>query len=371
MTIKKIRVKELLEFCNSKMYADFVVKPISPLRALSYVNNPRSNPDNYVLYMLFNNNNIIAFRTVLPDYINGVMFAWLSGVWVDNTHRGMKLSMSLFDEIFVDYNGKLAFTNYTGISEYNLLSTKKFAVVKNRTGKHFYFYPDFKKDFPHHKVLQKLPLLFLCRDFIDQGKSQINVYRLFNIYTSLNSYSPKLQNTSTLSSEEMEHLSDEQLKAKTPEFKERVANGESLDDLLYEAFGWDLPEFAHMPLIRNTDKSKLSKRKNDVSILSYREKGYLPEAVRNFIALLGWSHPEGKEIFSFKEFLEVMSLDRIQTTGPVFDTDKLNWYSRLTLLQGCCCPSWRARQSSPCRCCLWKLRCHTQLSGPKKCCICC
>jgi len=95
--------------------------------------------------------------------------------------------------------------------------------------------------------------------------------------------------------------------------------------LLYQAFGWDAPLFAHMPLIRNADKSKLSKRKNDVSILSYREKGYLPEALLNFIALLGWSHPEKKEIFSYEEFLRIMSLDRIQKTGPVFDTKKLDW----------------------------------------------
>lgn len=97
--------------------------------------------------------------------------------------------------------------------------------------------------------------------------------------------------------------------------------------LLYRAFGWEMPKFAHMPLIRNADHSKISKRKNDVSILSYRDKGYLPEAVINFIALLGWSHPEGKEIFDLNEFLQVMGLSRVQKTGPVFDLEKLNWYN--------------------------------------------
>ena len=97
--------------------------------------------------------------------------------------------------------------------------------------------------------------------------------------------------------------------------------------LLYEAFGWEPPQVAHMPLIRNADHSKLSKRKNDVSILSYREQGYLPEALRNYIALLGWSHPEGKEVFSFTEFLRVFSLDRVQKTAPVFDSAKLDWYN--------------------------------------------
>jgi glutamyl-tRNA synthetase len=97
--------------------------------------------------------------------------------------------------------------------------------------------------------------------------------------------------------------------------------------LLYEAFGWPMPEHAHMPLIRNADKSKISKRKNDVSILSYRDKGYLPEAIRNFIALLGWSHPDEKEVFSFREFLDVMNLSRVQKTGPIFDISRLNWYN--------------------------------------------
>ncbi len=103
--------------------------------------------------------------------------------------------------------------------------------------------------------------------------------------------------------------------------------------LLYKAFGWAAPIFAHMPLIRNADKSKLSKRKNDVSISSYRDKGYLPEALLNFIALLGWSHPQEKEIFSFAEFLEVMTLDRIQKTGPVFDLKKLDWMNGMYIRQ--------------------------------------
>lgn len=97
--------------------------------------------------------------------------------------------------------------------------------------------------------------------------------------------------------------------------------------LLYEAFGWQPPVFAHLPLIRNRDKSKMSKRKNDISILSYREKGYLPEALINFISLLGWSHPEGKDIFTPEEFTKLVSLERIQTSAPIFDLEKLNWYN--------------------------------------------
>ena len=95
--------------------------------------------------------------------------------------------------------------------------------------------------------------------------------------------------------------------------------------LLYQAFGWDLPIFAHLPIIRNKDKSKMSKRKNDVSILSHRDRGYLPEAVNNFLALMGWSHPEKKEVFPMSDFVKHFSLSRVTMTAPVYDIDKLNW----------------------------------------------
>lgn len=95
--------------------------------------------------------------------------------------------------------------------------------------------------------------------------------------------------------------------------------------LLYRYFGWELPQFAHMPLLRNPDKTKMSKRKNDVSIPSYKEKGYLPEALRNYLCLLGWSHPEEKDIFGLDEFIAKFSMERMQKTGPIFDINKLNW----------------------------------------------
>ncbi len=95
--------------------------------------------------------------------------------------------------------------------------------------------------------------------------------------------------------------------------------------LLYRYFGWKLPVFAPLPLLRNLDRSKMSKRKNDVSVQSYREKGYLPEALRNYLCLMGWSHPQEKDVFDLNEFIAKMSLERIQTTGPIFDINKLNW----------------------------------------------
>ncbi len=95
--------------------------------------------------------------------------------------------------------------------------------------------------------------------------------------------------------------------------------------LIYKAFGWKLPIYAHTPLLRNPDRSKLSKRRNPVSVSWYKEHGYLPKALVNYLALLGWSHPEEKEIFSLKEYVSKFSLKRIKTTQPIFDIEKLTW----------------------------------------------
>ena len=95
--------------------------------------------------------------------------------------------------------------------------------------------------------------------------------------------------------------------------------------LLHEALGWDLPRFHHLPLIRNPDKSKLSKRKNPVSMTWYRQEGFLPEAIINYLGLLGHSMPEGQEVFSKDEFLAAFSWDRVTAGGPVFDMDKFEW----------------------------------------------
>jgi glutamyl-tRNA synthetase len=95
--------------------------------------------------------------------------------------------------------------------------------------------------------------------------------------------------------------------------------------LIYQAFGWELPVFAHLPILRNPDKSKLSKRKNPVWASWYLEQGFLPDAVLNYLALMGWSHPDGKEIFDTEEFTRVFTLERVQPVGPVFDIKKLEW----------------------------------------------
>lgn len=108
--------------------------------------------------------------------------------------------------------------------------------------------------------------------------------------------------------------------------------------MLYEAFGWESPKFGHLPVIVGKDKQKLSKRHGAMSILDYRDQGYLPEALINFMVLLGWSAPpqiargklgeKEKELFSKEELIKIFKLDRINTTSPVFNLEKLNWFNK-------------------------------------------
>ena len=95
--------------------------------------------------------------------------------------------------------------------------------------------------------------------------------------------------------------------------------------LLYDYFGWSMPELIHLPLLRNTDQSKLSKRKNPTSVTYYRDMGYLPEALLNYLGLMGWSMPDESEIFSLQQMVEAFDIDRMTTGGPIFDQTKLGW----------------------------------------------
>ena len=99
--------------------------------------------------------------------------------------------------------------------------------------------------------------------------------------------------------------------------------------LLYQAFGWGLPRFWHMPLLRNLDKSKISKRKNPVSLVYYRQAGFLPDAVLNFLGLMGGGMPadlnNGSEKFTLDEMVEHFDVKNIRPAGPVFDLTKLKW----------------------------------------------
>jgi len=99
--------------------------------------------------------------------------------------------------------------------------------------------------------------------------------------------------------------------------------------LLYDYLGWDMPVLCHLPLLRNPDKSKLSKRKNPTSILYYQRMGFLPEALLNYLGRMGWSMPDEREKFTLAEMEQAFDIKRVSLGGPIFDLEKLNWLNGL------------------------------------------
>ena len=97
--------------------------------------------------------------------------------------------------------------------------------------------------------------------------------------------------------------------------------------LLYQALGWKLPVFAHLPLLLNPDRSKLSKRQGDVAVEDYMKKGYSKEAIINFVAFLGWNPGDNREVFSLKELITEFNLEKVQKAGAIFNIEKLDWYN--------------------------------------------
>lgn len=114
--------------------------------------------------------------------------------------------------------------------------------------------------------------------------------------------------------------------------------------LLYQAFGWEPPVFIHMPILRNADKSKISKRKNATSLEYYRSEGFLPPAMLNFLALLGGGPPGEEEVFTLQEMMDSFSWDNVNTTGPVFDLAKLEWLNGVYIRQLSADELWEALQ---------------------------
>lgn len=110
---------------------------------------------------------------------------------------------------------------------------------------------------------------------------------------------------------------------------EEWINSAPKHQLLYEYFGWDMPVLCHLPLLRNPDKSKLSKRKNPTSILYYQRMGFLPEALLNYLGRMGWSMPDEREKFSLQEMIEHFDIQRVSLGGPIFDVEKLRWLNGL------------------------------------------
>ncbi len=98
--------------------------------------------------------------------------------------------------------------------------------------------------------------------------------------------------------------------------------------LIYRALGLELPRFGHIPMILGTDRSKMSKRHGATSVIEYQNQGYLPEAFLNFLALLGWSSPDDRELFSREELVSLFDLDRVSSHGAIFDMAKLKWMNQ-------------------------------------------
>lgn len=106
---------------------------------------------------------------------------------------------------------------------------------------------------------------------------------------------------------------------------EEWINSAPKHQLLYQYFGWEMPELCHLPLLRNPDKSKLSKRKNPTSIQYYERMGFMPEALVNYLGRMGWSMPDESEKFTLQEMLDNFDVQRVSLGGPIFDVEKLKW----------------------------------------------
>ncbi|HLD82097.1 MAG TPA: glutamate--tRNA ligase family protein, partial [Patescibacteria group bacterium] len=97
--------------------------------------------------------------------------------------------------------------------------------------------------------------------------------------------------------------------------------------LLYRYFGWTAPQFAHMPLVLNEKRAKLSKRDGEVALLAYRDMGYLPEAMVNFLVFLGWNPKTQQELYSMDELIRDFDFDHVNKAGAIFNIKKLNWFN--------------------------------------------
>lgn len=146
INIQKISVSELDGFVNSEAYKKLSNKPISYLRAASYINNPHALPDDIVLYMAFIEDMLVAYRTIWADTINfngeTHHFGWCSGNWVHPRHRRQGFSHHLLDTAYTDWNGKLMFTNYAEESFLLYMKSRYFKLLGTQTGLRLYIRPD-------------------------------------------------------------------------------------------------------------------------------------------------------------------------------------------------------------------------------------
>lgn len=142
MKIYKVALHELDELIKSDVYKQLQIKPITPLRAASYLRNPRAQPSDYVLYFMRKGSKLIAFRSLFADQLTGEkeQFAWLSGNWVHPDFRRQGHSEKLLEEAYSDWGGRLMFTNYAPSSLQLYLKSEKFKPIYSDSGSRFYLF---------------------------------------------------------------------------------------------------------------------------------------------------------------------------------------------------------------------------------------
>ncbi len=209
--IEKIKLKDLITFVASKRFKSFENIPISSLRVNSYVNNPNSDEEDYVLYLAIENEKLIGYKTIFSDkfiYLNSkIKFGWLSGTWTHKNYRRKGISLKLFNEVNNDYEGKLMYTNYAEESKAVYDKSQKFEVLKSLKGYRYYFrfclkdlLPPKSKFFYNIKYLlgvidcffnifYNLKYRFLKTDFASyKNISKIKTLKKENIFEFLQSY---------------------------------------------------------------------------------------------------------------------------------------------------------------------------------------
>lgn len=165
--LKKIRLHELEAFTDSPIYRNADLIPISKNRVQSYVNNPRADKDDFVLYLMLDEQKIVGFRTLFADVISilgkEVKFAWLSGSWVHPDHRRKGISSQLFHELFADWKGQILYTNYAPNSKALYDKSEKFDLLIQKKGIRFYLRAHFAM------LLKERHKLFSNFNFIIKG----------------------------------------------------------------------------------------------------------------------------------------------------------------------------------------------------------
>ncbi|QNM84267.1 hypothetical protein H9W90_08580 [Polaribacter pectinis] len=201
ISIQKITVQELEDFVSSSVYLALKDKPISKPRAISYVNNPRAKKNDVVLYLGFLEDELVSYRTILPDIFfnenKPTSFGWLSGNWVGEKHRRKGISTLLFKEVLKDWEGKLMYTNYAEASKLVYDKTDEFLLLKELKGTKYYNRFCLADILPtKNKLFEKTKMLWQVLDVI------LNVFVDFkNLFSSSikNRFSVKVNENSSTS----------------------------------------------------------------------------------------------------------------------------------------------------------------------------